>query len=318
MKFTKLSGDFTPIHQGIFYDVDTENNTPSEVVVEIVNADTEKVVASQLLRGISAAKVNIAPYLPRFTERKPHRPSNTTFVEAPTATFYLRANGVISESIKTSVNLCDAPLFTTITTLPTLRRISYGEYDELLVRVPQNGVVAANITANNGESLSIERVASTGIIALSISTKDFGNNIDLLSVELILNGERFNRIDYLVAQPQKSSVRLAWVSENGSIERYTFSRTETRCMVKKLYFNTDSCRTTASATTRHNWLLTSRYEPHAAIEALSHIISSPKVWIEEESLREIEVCTSQINYNLFNEPDIVELEVCELRREVAL
>lgn len=319
MRFIKLSGDFTPIHQGIFYDVDTESNAPSEVVVEIVNANTGEVAASQLLRGISSAKVNIAPYLPRFAERKPHKPDHSTFVEVPTATFYLRANGVISESITISVNLCDTSASTTIiSSLPALRRIAYGECDELLVRVPQNGVIAATITADNGESLSIERVASTGITALSISTKDFGTNIDTLHVELTHNGEVFNRIDYLVVEPQKSSVRLAWVSESGSIERYTFPRIGVSCKVGKRYFNTESCRATASATIERNWVLTSRYEPRATIEALSHIISSPKVWIEEEAMREIEVCTSQINYNLFNEPDVIELEICELRREVAL
>jgi hypothetical protein len=47
--------------------------------------------------------------------------------------------------------------------------------------------------------------------------------------------------------------------------------------------------------------------------------SATKVWVESEgSLHEVEVCNSSIEHNLFNEPDILFLEVCRYQKEVAV
>ena len=69
MKITKISNDFTPLSEGIFFGVNSESREPSDLVVEVVDVATDEVVAVQQLRGVIEAHVNIAPYLNRFAER---------------------------------------------------------------------------------------------------------------------------------------------------------------------------------------------------------------------------------------------------------
>ena len=71
MKITKLSKNFTPLNKGIYFGIDTESDTPTTLTVEIIDSSTTEVIATQQLREVTSAKVNIAPYLPRFEEYKP-------------------------------------------------------------------------------------------------------------------------------------------------------------------------------------------------------------------------------------------------------
>ncbi len=317
MEVTKLSQDFTPLNNGVFFEIDTTNDTPSDLIVEIVEAGANEVVATQLLREVISAKVNIAPYISHFSERMPHSAASSSMFEAPTATYYVRVGDVKSENIVLSVNGCDTLLPSIISTHANQRHIAYGECDEVLMRVAPQSVVKVNISADNGETLSIEHATISGMVILAISTEDFGSDINSLNIELSQNGAVFDHFGYSVAKRVGKATRLAWLSGKGSIERYTFPVSQScYCKVEKQYLDTSTGLLMTRATMRQGLSLLSHYEPRATIEALGEIISSPKVWIDENGFREVEVATSNIEYNLFNEPDIVELELCEVQKEV--
>ena len=63
MIITKLSDDLTPLHKGIFFGIETESDTPSDLLVEVVNIQSGAVVAEQQLHNVTSADVNIAPYI---------------------------------------------------------------------------------------------------------------------------------------------------------------------------------------------------------------------------------------------------------------
>ena len=45
MRIIKLSEEFTPRHEGIFFGLDTENEMPADVTIEVVDMASEEVLA---------------------------------------------------------------------------------------------------------------------------------------------------------------------------------------------------------------------------------------------------------------------------------
>ena len=320
MKITKLSNNLSPIHQGVFFGIDTENDSPENIAVEVVNSTTGEVVATQQIRGVTTAKINIAPYLAHAIKQRPTTQSHTSIADAPTATYHIRIGEVESESVTVSVNSCALTPNTIITTMPSKRRMAYGESDEVLLYCPAESLISAHLTSDKSEEISVEGVTNSGIATLSISTEDFGATTRKLSVELLCNGVLFGRLDYTIAPTTPQATRLVWTSELGSIERYTFpiTRKSNLTISKRLVRTEDELQTIRSITRKID-TLASRYEPRATIEALVQAASAIKVWAEDEyGLHEVEVCNSSIEYNLFNEPDILILEVCKEQKEVVV
>jgi hypothetical protein len=110
---------------------------------------------------------------------------------------------------------------------------------------------------------------------------------------------------------------LAWLSDLGSIERYTFpviAKVE-RKSEKRVISTLENSRVVASETELLVSLY-SRYEPQKTVEALAQIASSTKVWVEQNGeFSEVKVLTSTLKYNLFDEPSCVEITLSMWRRE---
>ncbi len=320
MKLLKLSNDFTPRQQGLFFGIETEGEEPTNVVVEVVDAELGQVVATQLLREIISAKINIAPYVASEVEYAPTKTSPTTFREAPSARYCVRVGEVESDAIRVSINrrLAESPSL--VTTMPNCRHIDYGEADELLVMASPEDEITAEIMADSGESISLKTSSESGALILHISTEDFGKDIRKMDVELLCNGEPFARLCYVVFSRHRGSVRLAWVSEEGSIEQYTFPRVVRREVEAiRECVTTQQGKMVVGVKSESQLSLMSRYEPRHTIKALADIISSPKVWmVREGGCEMVEVASSHIESNLFGEPDFIALSIVEWSREVSL
>jgi hypothetical protein len=113
---------------------------------------------------------------------------------------------------------------------------------------------------------------------------------------------------------------MAWLSDEGTIERYTFP-------ISSRSFRSVSKRTTlmlkgeitSQCNAKQSITVCSRYEPTATINALAQIVHSPKVWVEQANgRRSVEVTTSSIEYSLFGAPVCIALDICLWQKEVAL
>lgn len=313
MKISKLSKDFTPVHKGIIFGIETESAEPLSFEVEIVDVATEEVIATQRLNEVLNAEINIAPYISAFEEYSPTYTAHSALHAAPTAMYKIRIGGVESEVVTVSINaVCCEKTPAIITSQPLHRRISYGEHEELLLMAETGDVIVAAISADNGETLSLEGHVTTAPLRLCISTEDFGNDIQTMDIRLTCNGEEFGQLHYDMVASRKEAVRLAWLSERGTIERYTFPISHTsKRSVEKQHIRSHSGPQAVLGNTVIELSVASRYEPRATIEALIEIISSPKAWIERTNgvFIGVEVATSTIKYNLFNEPSCVVLDL---------
>ncbi len=317
MKLTKISNNFTPINEGIFFGIDTETDEPTDLTVEIVDARNGQIVATQLLRSVTYAEVNIAPYVEQFSAYQPSTHKFATIVEAPTASYYIRIGSELSESIILSVNQTAPTKSSIVSSMPKTRRISYGEGDELLLLVDAGDTLTVDITTDMGDGSSLEYITERGVASLFISTKEFSEETHSINVEIARNGELLGALCYHLIPSHKESVRLAWLSDLGSIERYTFPIvTKVERMTRKNTICTSNGREVVESSYARNASLISRYEPKPIIEALAHIISSTKVWIEEEGkFTGIEVLSSELTHNLFGEPCCVELSIATPERK---
>ena len=321
MKINKLSDNFTPLHEGIFFGIDTEEESATDLVVEILERSTGEVVATQMLRKVVSAKVNIAPYVNRFAEYRPTSHHQTAFSEAPAAAYKIRIGDTESEEVIVSINrtkIGTAPAL--VTSLPQARRIARGENEEVIILSNKGDLICVEMEADNGEILYFEQIATSEASILSISPDEFDEEVKAFDVTLYCEGITLNTLRYTIALPTQNATRLAWISESGAIERYTFPQlSKATLSTRKQSFMTSEGLCTAHCRTKQTISLSSRFEACATIEALAQIASSPKVWMEQDNhFNLVEVTTSEISYNLFGEPSHINFNLCLWQKEVAV
>lgn len=321
MIIRKLSHDFTPLSEGIFFGIESEGEMPTDIVVEIINVATGDVIATQLLRNTISAKVNIAPYLTHFCGYAPTKCGQTTFTKAPTASYKIRVDGIESEEVVISVNRTHIDTTPAIvTSLPLTRRIAYDEIDEVLVVADGGEKIFVEMENDNGETVHLEYLPTTKASLLVISPASFDTPTKSFNVALYCEGEKLGAIHYMVTPSLKGATRLAWLSESGAIERYTFPKShKTTISTEKRRILTTAGVCATSCRTKQTISLVSRIEPCAMVEALAQIASAPKVWLEQdEECCLVDVVTSQIEYNIFGEASYLHLEVLISQKEVLL
>ncbi len=317
MKVTKITNDFAPRNRAICFGIETELDEPCNVEVEVVNVEANTTLARQIIREVTSATVNIAPYTKPFAEYTPSLHHETSFEEAPTASYTIRVDDIDAEPIRLTVNCEEQSLPSLVSTMPTKRTIAYGERDELLLLANAGDTFATIIKTDTGEELSLDYTTQTGAAILSLSTEDFGSDVRTLEVTILCNDSHLNVLHYNVVASRKGAIRLAWISSKGSIERYTFPAvTKSQRKSEKESHTTLAGRRVTSSNTESSLTLVSRYEPRSTIKALADIISTTKVWIEGEDVcHEVEVRSSTVDTNLFGEPDSTVIELTEWRRE---
>lgn len=321
MKLNKLSENFTPLAEGIFFGIETECETPRDLVVEILELPTGEVVATQLLRNVLSATINIAPYMEHFAEYAPASRHQTSFSEAPTATYKIRVEGIESEEVVVSINRSkiDEPP-TLVTSFPLSRRIARGESDEVVVISGKGNKIYAEIEADNGAILELDHLPTTDASILTISPDGFDETIKSFEVTLYCEGQALGTLRYAIVAPLKTATRLAWISESGAIERYTFPKSyKTAITTEKQSFLTSEGICTAHCRAKQTISLCSRFESSKTIETLAQIATSPKVWVEDNTgVTLVEVTTPNIDYNIFGEPSHIHFDICLWQKEVAL
>lgn len=321
MKINKLSDNFTPLHEGILFSIECEDETPTDLFVEIIAVSSGEVVATQLLRNTLSARVNIAPYMEHFTDYQPTLHTQALFREAPTAAYKIRVNGIESEEVIVSINRCTIDATPTIvSSLPSSRRISYGESDEVVILTGQDNRIYVEMESKSGEAQHFDYTATTNATILTISPDIFETPTNSFEVVIYCDGAIIGILRYTIVPTLKDSIRLAWISESGAIERYSFPTAHKRLYAtEKRSLMTNEGITTAHCRAEEVISLCSRLESCATIEALAQIAFAPKVWIEHnEGYNLVDVATTNIEQNLFGEPSHLHIDICLWQKEVSL
>lgn len=322
MKIEFIPKDYTPIEQGLLFGFTTESEEPSNVEVQIVDADTEQVVATQRLMQVVSGVVNIAPYVERFEEREPALPSEalSAITEAERAHYKIRIGEVESGVVTISPIRREVVLPDLVTKMPLHRTLTHGDCDELLFVVAPETDIEVDIESDLGESLSLLKSNAEGAMRLVLATAEFDKKATRLSLSVKLNGAVWHQVEYDLVPSRKQALRMVWETSCGAFERYTFPVAYLlRSEVEKQRVGNGRNLDTVSVLHSKSVKVVSNYEPRSVVAALSDIIASPKVWYEgKEGLVRVDILTSATDCNLFGEPDCITLELRTTKRRVSL
>ena len=319
MRIYKLSDNFSPLHEGVRFGIDTESDIPIDFNVEIIDVIADEVVATKLVRSTISTVVNIAPYITLADTYTPSLERYIHFVDIPTAAYKIRIDDIESEEIVVSVNRNRMYYVPAIaTSFPLTRQIAYGESDEVMMMVPKESSIHVEIVTDNDDTFEFDYTSEGEMVSIVISPDEFSTEMQHFDVTLYCNDEDLGTLHYKVASHPKKSVRLAWLSNSGAIEQYTFPCVSKSVIAaEKRNFMTSDGVCSVRSQAKQTLTLCSQFEPRATIEALADLIAASKVWIKlDEDWKLVEVTTSQVEYDLFGQPNYLSLEVCLWQEEV--
>ena len=218
-------------------------------------------------------------------------------------------------------NMLDVIPQVTLSTMPLHRRIAHGEHDEIRVFGTPGTTIRIRIKSDAGDDVSFEKVVPSGAAICRFDTADISPEARHAEVSILSKRTTLATFYYTVGRRYVSDVRLAWLSEAGTIERYTFPivRNMERSVVRSRTERADAWLDTVECQSELCVRLVSDYERREVAAALAAIVSSPCVWSEYgEILTPADVISSSSTLYALGRPDCVELDLRVQRKGVAV
>ena len=322
--FTQQPKDFTPVNSGIIYTIESDEVVDFDI--GILNFDTGKEVGRKHIYNSSRAVVDIAPYVANMAQEIAPKSGQTELVKAPVVKYILTVDtsnldSEVSDTVAVSNNIT-TPVIGINSIFPTSqkRQLSIGDYDELRIVAQPKSILSVEITSDRGEQLSFEQYSNSGVAILNLSSADFNESTKSLTVRICHDEHLLQSIFYEVVPRRKGSMRLAWLTPTGVLERYTFPITESRAVVatdRELFVGNGGQYTSCNCVNRAT--LKSDIHTTATIEALSTLVTAPKVWIENEGdYHEAFISDSHATTSKFGKVTTLVVTVEYNRKEVRL
>lgn len=276
--------DFTPIESGVVYVV--ESDYSGDFLIKIINNTTGEVVGSKAVVASTRAAVDIAPYITAITAAEPAQQGVFSLAPAPAEEYYIEVTtdeeSEVSEVVRVSNNRRVPKVGSVQSIFGLSRKISYGEDDELRFTAANNSTIVARITTDRGEVVELECYAPYGVAVLHIATAQLDYRTSRFEVEFYADDVLMQSVEYAVVPRYEGAVRVAWLSEEGTVERHTFRQTLSKSVATQrdtLFTNRQGehivrCRSAKRIALRSHPLT------EAEADALATILSAPKVWIE--------------------------------------
>ena len=312
--FTRTPEFYAPLGGKALYTF--ESDTPGTFDVRIADAASDKMLGAMRFTEVAEATFDAAPVLRRALRYTPATGgtgisqatgrqvmADVKIYEGPEGTEAVAEAGLCL--LLGTDRAVQAPAL--LSSMPRQRLIAPGECDELTLFCSRSGAVI--VTAQRGRDYTAEsyRIPSPGLFLFRLDTRDFPG-AETLTVD---TGECGTVVYSLVAAPQ-GAVRLAWRSEAGSIEHYTFPIVATERMKSSKRRATDAegqaVVLSGSAEVRRR--LVSAYECEEVARALAGIVASPDVRIARgDEYIPVEVLTEELDVRDEGELRSLEIEI---------
>lgn len=279
MHFSTLPPAYAPIGQPLIC-------TLSEISTETV--DVRILLSSGVLLGtkrfVNAVSVSfdLAPYLRGQLRITPSAKEATGVVVATDRQLmlYLEAESA-SEQI-TSAPFIVRPALQTetptalLTTLPTERLLSPDESDELLFVSHTPQPLKVVVRGRDG-SVRIDShiIPGSGLFRFTLRGADFAD-----ADQILIDGSPTGSIRYTMIPAPEEACRLAWISERGSLEKYTFPLVErVTCRVTKNRSYGAEGYAVQRTESEEQIHLRSALEGDEMLSALRGLLSAEQVWM---------------------------------------
>lgn len=324
LQIYRESEDFSPIGDGIIFFATSDY--PTDMMVKICNAQTDSVVGSKMINGVTEAIIDIAPYLESIDQERIALPSDCKMTKAPTKQYYVivqdATQSVVSEVVTVSNNQLRISDMVVASAMPNVRKISYGECDDINIVVPKSTDVKVTIESDTGQKLEfLDSTDQTGdIFRVHISTTEFEQWVSSLNVAIYFNDIIVETIRYNIVARGEMSVRLAWISLYGSLERHTFPQILSHKLhcYRTQVTDKNGGEETIPIHTLGSVEVLSDYGGKQLTDAVAQIISTPKLWIDNGRLIPIILYTETVTTVRDNTSQRVKISFNYHREEVSL
>ncbi len=267
--FVAIPAELSSFREELVYEY--SQNESDDLLFEIELGEDSESREVKKLYNTSSATINIAPIVANAFMSSPA--SGETGIETPQCGYGLVSLSCGEYSTEPRYFVAakgELPEEGVVSTIPTKRVISFAEADEVWIRAQEGSLVSVELAVSDelGESTYLfEHTAEEcGFVRFRFNTLDFSPSAMTAQVRVVCGGQEEEVITYTYIPRVRGAVRLAWIGYMGSVEHYTFPASTSVKIMK-------------GGVRRYE--VVSNYESHWVVEALSEIISSPKVWMVE-------------------------------------
>ena len=310
MQFTSLPTPFASIGEPLLYTL--ADLRGASVDVRILIAD-EQLLGTKRLVGATTCTLDIAPYLRNAATIKPPSPDTPTgfvalddrwldiVVEVDDGECILRSDPrsffVACQPI-TTPSLCTA--------LPRERLLAPSECDLLTLRMTEPTIVVTEIRPDGTTYEHRFTVHIAPLCGFWVRADDFPE-AERLVVALGQSGS----VAYSLLPHPEGAVRLAWRSESGALEHYTFPRKKHhRVAVQKQRGYGEAGYRTLTSEVKERMTLESAYESETMLRALAEVLYAEQVWRSRPTGYEaVDVLTEQAETSHHGALGTLEIEI---------
>ena len=276
--------DLAPINEGAIFEIEADE--VSDFTIDIIDSKNRRVVGTKVVKGVQRTEVDVAPYIENMVSISPSWAEECQLKDIDVVSYYISiTNGMdseVSEPIRASCNRREVRIDDFYSELSTERTIGYSECEDICFVTIANATVVAQITPSVGQKRVLALDSRTGIVQLHVATKEFNRDLKWLKVEILVDDNLMQSMQYTIVPRYSGAVRVAWLSEGGMPERFTLPMliSKSRVVERKSLFTNKikgemiSCKSVKKITLRSQLLADSD------ADFLSTILSSPKVWLE--------------------------------------
>ena len=281
MQFTQIPQQYAPLGGELRYAVSRE--VAGNIDIRIAGAADGALLGAKRFAAVAEASFDAAPYLRRQLRFVPVMGGTGFYpAEGRTVTAVVEAAGadggaaVATTPARTFLPGAETPEGPRLrTSMPLTRLIPEGAGDELTLLT--DGACTVTVTADTTTAESY-RTADAGLHLFRLDTRDF-QGAERITVDAGVCGT----VVYSVTPALQGAVRLAWRSNAGSVEHYTFPVVRTTTVrAGRQEAEGREGRVVVASDMEREMLLASAYESQTVLEALAELTTAPEVWMAGE------------------------------------
>lgn len=280
IQFSTLPTPFSPIGEPIRYTVTGITADRIDCTIRTTSGET---LGTKRFADCTSCTFDIAPLLRRALRFRPTQAA-TGFGVVDDRTLCIEIEARSGDEVITSAPRTLLPSAHAVTppqlltTLPLVRLLAPDACDQLTFVVGEATVVT--VTAKQGERQTLHQylTPAIGLQCFTLSAADFPD-AEHLTVEI----DGVARVEYALLPANEGAIRLAWRSEAGSIEHYTFPLVErVQLAVEKSRAYGQEGYTAVTAEGEERLMLQSAYETAPMMRALAELLLAREVWCVTE------------------------------------
>ncbi len=301
--FTNTPNNYASLWGDLIFEY--TSSSAEDVEFEVYDDVADEKIGVKKFYSVTSSKINIAPMLFDLMLPAPDVSPTTASMRPQTGFPRVRVAVGTEESEPLTFTYAKEDLGEQIVlrTMPRNRILYRGEGDQITLIGTEGGNISFQIGAM-AEGDSSYTVISTlytsidgGVRTLYLYAGDYVDDYVALRVVVISDGETLETLYYSLVDQEQVGYRVAWISEKGTVEHYTFP------------VESSTSRLSSGAVRRE---LRSAYGTSEQIEALSQIVSSPALWhVEALSYTPIRVETDEQSIRNEGVLSIINIKILE-------